>query len=192
MPRKTFTDEPLSATDIADVDRILAGKVPTIKLIASKTVSGIMFVDLEVSKIAETSTNDNDEASPKKSKHAYRYVVLGQDPKKAGRVVMMRHEEKAVTCHGVEFAVDGDAKNVNWCSDFQLTWGFKASRAKPGKRVGRSSTSHRAVGDIRERFARTLIAEITNDASFDKQDWIKIEVCRPLFRARTILTFKRT
>ncbi|THY52793.1 hypothetical protein D6C97_06269 [Aureobasidium pullulans] len=160
------SEKALEPESIRDVQNILAGRVPGIRVTKHKTISGLMFIEVDL--------------ITKKGPVSSCLLVLGEDPHEPGCIVTSRlwtddvtgiRAGVAYTSHGSHLDdTRGGIPNTAWCTSFQFKRGLTQG--------GGISRSYWSMLPSRAIFCRQLLEVFKEPGSFNDQNWQKIQVCQ--------------
>jgi hypothetical protein len=180
-------EEALEPETIKDVQDLLAGRVPSVKVKHHRVISGIMFLEADV--LNGLIWDD------------WCFLIAGENPKDHGCVVATRlHTDKvtgarngiAETTHGKQLNdTEGGIKYTKWCSSLQFQRGLTPT--------GRQSPTVTRIEQAREIFSRQLLELFKEPGSFKNQNWQRVQVCHVvvldellLIKSRASLTTIKT
>ncbi|THZ22701.1 hypothetical protein D6C91_03930 [Aureobasidium pullulans] len=157
------SEKALEPESIRDVQNILAGRVPGIRVTKHKTISGLMFIEVDL--------------ITKKGPVSSCLLVLGEDPHEPGCIVTSRlwtddvtgiRAGVAYTSHGSHLDdTRGGIPNTAWCTSFQFKRGLTQG--------GGISRSYWSMLPSRAIFCRQLLEVFKEPGSFNDQNWQKIQ-----------------
>ncbi|THV67746.1 hypothetical protein D6D29_09666 [Aureobasidium pullulans] len=156
-------EEALEPETIKDVQDLLAGRVPSVKVKHHRVISGIMFLEADV--LNGLIWDD------------WCFLIAGENPKDHGCVVATRlHTDKvtgarngiAETTHGKQLNdTEGGIKYTKWCSSLQFQRGLTPT--------GRQSPTVTRIEQAREIFSRQLLELFKEPGSFKNQNWQRVQ-----------------
>lgn len=159
-----YDEKPLTPDSIRDVQLLLSGSHPRVRIRNHKIVSDIMFFEVFHTRYIQRLG---------RMSYIRHYLVAGEDPREKGCIaaIYLSTEKQEVRTANMTGLWDtrGGRSHVAWCSAFQFLRAITAG--------GKDSRSVSAILLARRDYCEELLKPLDDSIPLDRQDWQALQVC---------------